>query len=218
LKSAAAPISYASRTTPVDRRAWQLFGAKDSGLPEGIFVAVVGPSGAGKDTLLNGAAKALAGRTDIIFVRRIITRSPDGATEDHDTMSDEAFQAASQAGDFSLSWHANGLSYALPRSTITAQRSGATIVANLSRSVLNDAVRVYGSVVLIEVTATQEVLAQRLLARGRETAEDVEKRLQRDPGFDVPSCIRKHVVIDNSGVLEQGIGKMTDAILAARDA
>lgn len=183
--------------------------------PDGIFVAVVGPSGAGKDTLLNGAVKALAGRKDIVFARRIITRASDGATEDHDTLSVEAFDAARQAGAFSLFWQANGLNYALPASTLDAQRSGCMIVANLSRAVLDDALRVYGAVVLIEVTATREVLAQRLLARGRESAEDIEQRLQRDRTFAIPAGIRRHVIIDNSDVVDRGIAEITDAILAA---
>ena len=184
-------------------------------MPEGVFVAVVGPSGAGKDTLLNGAAEALADREDIVFVRRVITRSPDGATEDHDTLSVEAFEAGHQAGEFCLSWHANGLSYALPQSALTAQRSGSTVVANLSRAVLGETCRDFRPILLIEVSAAHHVLAARLLARGRETAEDVEQRLKRSQDFDVPACIAQHMIIDNSGSLDDGIRLMSEAIRSA---
>ncbi|MBS9719530.1 phosphonate metabolism protein/1,5-bisphosphokinase (PRPP-forming) PhnN [Tianweitania sp. BSSL-BM11] len=181
----------------------------------GVFVAVVGPSGAGKDTLLNGAAKALADRPDILFVRRIITRAPDGATEDHDTMSVEAFQAAKQAGDFCLSWHANGLHYALPRSTLDAQKAGRTVVANLSRAILSEICHDFRPILLIEVSAAQHILAARLLARGRETAEAIEERIKRARNFDVPACVSKHVIIENSGSLDTGVNAMIKALRAA---
>jgi ribose 1,5-bisphosphokinase len=64
-----------------------------SALPirNGAFVAVVGPSGAGKDTLIAHARSALAGEPQIDFVRRVITRPSDGQTEDHDTLADAEF-------------------------------------------------------------------------------------------------------------------------------
>ena len=76
-----------------------------------MFVAIVGPSGAGKDTLIRAVAEAVSDRPEIIFVRRIITRLSDGVTEDHDTMTPEAFEAGRAAGTFCLSWGAHGLFY-----------------------------------------------------------------------------------------------------------
>ena len=54
---------------------------------KGMFVAIVGPSGAGKDTVIRAVAEAVHDQSDIIFVRRVITRLSDGVTEDHDTMT-----------------------------------------------------------------------------------------------------------------------------------
>ena len=83
---------------------------------QGAFVAVVGPSGAGKDTLIGYAKARLAekGRGRFHFVRRVITRAADGSTEDHDTLSPMAFERAEADGAFALSWEAHGLCYGLP--------------------------------------------------------------------------------------------------------
>lgn len=45
-----------------------------AGAERGIMVVVVGPSGAGKDTLMNLAARHFSGRADVHFTRRVITR------------------------------------------------------------------------------------------------------------------------------------------------
>lgn len=82
----------------------------------GRLVLVVGPSGAGKDTLMRLAQEQLRDDRRFIFVRRVITRKADAALEDHDTMSEAAFAAAEAAGAFMLSWRAHGLGYGLPRS------------------------------------------------------------------------------------------------------
>lgn len=185
-------------------------------MPEGVFVAVVGPSGAGKDTLLNGAARALAAQTDIRFVRRVITRAPDRASEDHDTLSVEAFNAEKARGAFCLSWAAHGLHYGVPISALHATRQGCVVVANLSRSALTDMTDIFERAMLIEVTAARDVLAQRLMARKREAPTEVEERLRRSSAFAVPAGLRGHIVIDNSTTLESGVRDMAEAIMNAK--
>ena len=63
---------------------------QESALPirNGALVAVVGPSGAGKDTLIAHAKAALGDEPQVDFVRRCVTRPSDGQTEDHDTLAD----------------------------------------------------------------------------------------------------------------------------------
>ena len=90
---------------------------------EGAFVVVVGPSGAGKDTLLAHARTALAADPHFVFVRRVVTRPP-GPFEDHDTMSETEFARREAEGAFALSWRAHGLLYGVPLATLDAVKGG----------------------------------------------------------------------------------------------
>jgi ribose 1,5-bisphosphokinase len=105
-------------------------------LRDGVFVAVVGPSGAGKDTLIAYARAALAADGTVEFVRRVITRPSDAATEDHDTLADAAFDEAEKGGAFAVSWSAHGLRYGLPESVDRAVGQGQIVVANISRGAI----------------------------------------------------------------------------------
>ncbi len=84
----------------------------------GVLVLVVGPSGAGKDSLLRRARADLSGDERFIFVRRAVTRPSDPANEEVDTISDRDVAIREVAGEFALSWQVHGLSYGLPRSVI----------------------------------------------------------------------------------------------------
>ncbi|MDP3898335.1 MAG: phosphonate metabolism protein/1,5-bisphosphokinase (PRPP-forming) PhnN, partial [Mesorhizobium sp.] len=129
-------------------------------LGPGVFVAVMGPSGSGKDTLIAYARERLDPQM-VVFARRVITRPCDGATEDHDTLSEAEFAAADAAGAFALSWPAHGLSYGLPASVDDAVAGGRAVVANVSRGVLPALRGRYGRVVAVHVTAAPEILAAR---------------------------------------------------------
>jgi ribose 1,5-bisphosphokinase len=145
----------------------------------GVFVCVVGPSGAGKDTLIRYAETRLGQRDDVLFVRRLVTRAP-GDFEDHDSLNEAEFADGLAGKRFALAWRAHGHGYAVPLSALTAVRNGAIAVCNLSRGAVAEAERVFGSVVAVLVTAPAEVIATRLAARGRESFATIEARLKRE--------------------------------------
>lgn len=177
----------------------------------GALVLVVGPSGAGKDTLIAGAKAALVDDGRFAFPRRIVTRVAVTALEDHDSVAPETFAAHQARGAYALDWQAHGLSYALPIAIETAMAAGQVVVANVSRHVVPAALAKYGNGQVLLVTARPEIRAARLAGRGRESAVDVAARLSREgplmpAGIDVEE-------IDNSGSLAEGIGRFTVALL-----
>ncbi|WP_052210790.1 phosphonate metabolism protein/1,5-bisphosphokinase (PRPP-forming) PhnN [Rhizobium rhizogenes] len=178
----------------------------------GIMIVVVGPSGAGKDTLMNLAARHFAGRSDIHFVRRVITRDGDAGNEDHKSVSDADFDAMERDGAFAVSWEAHGLKYGIPGDVGDELTRGHLVVANGSRSVLDRFQAAFPKLKVINVTARREVLAERLIARGRESREDVLKRLDRGSLTVQGNC--DVTDIDNSGTLEDA-GRVIVAELEA---
>ena len=144
----------------------------------GRLVLVVGPSGAGKDTLLGLARAACAEDRGIVFPRRVITREA-SASEENQEVSIGTFQEALARGEYAVHWQAHGHCYALPRSIDDDIRAGRTVVANVSRTVIGGLRETYADVVVISITAPPDVLAERIAMRARSSDGAPENRLRR---------------------------------------
>jgi ribose 1,5-bisphosphokinase len=176
----------------------------------GCLVLVVGPSGAGKDTLIDGARRLLAGRADLVFPARFITRPPHPA-EAHVALDEAAFERARGEGRFALAWEAHGLHYGVPATITGPLRAGGTVVVNVSRAVVASARATYANVGVVLVTAAPDILAARIAARGREGAEAGQARTVRQVTHFAPEDA--DVVIDNGADRESAIAAMGAAIL-----
>lgn len=161
----------------------------------GRLVLVVGPSGAGKDTLLRLAQAACVEDHDIVFPRRFVTRES-SAAEDNIAMSFDEFRRAREHGDFAVHWEAHGHSYALPLEINDDIRAGRAVVVNVSRTVIAALRQAYANVVVVAITAPPDVLAQRLAARARHSDGNIADRLARS--VDDPSA-QADVTILNAG-------------------
>lgn len=177
----------------------------------GTFVAVVGSSGAGKDSVMSYARERLA--EHVVIVRRVVTREADGGSEDHDSMTTDQFVAAETEGRFALSWEAHGLRYGLPVDLEDDLHAGRVVIANLSRAIIPKLMLRYPSAVVVEVSAEPQVIAQRLAGRGREDAAEIQRRMDRSVGVRLPAST---VRIDNSRALdvagEQFVGLLKDLL------
>ena len=178
------------------------------------MVAVVGPSGAGKDTLLAVARAHFSGSADVHFVQRLITRALDAGGEDHRCVSDTEFEAMQRAGSFAVDWDAHGLRYGIPAAVHEKLALGHLVVANGSRSVLDRFARTFGRLLVVNVTAAPEVLASRLEARGRESRDDILKRLKRG-SLEIRGDYQV-VTIDNSGDVATAARALIEALERVR--
>lgn len=151
----------------------------------GTLVLVVGPSGSGKDTVIDAARAALEGDARFVFVRRVITRPPGLPGEVYEPATPDAFSRRKAAGGFALAWHAHGLDYGIPVAIEDDIAAGRVVVINASRTVLNEARARYPRVAVAALTVSPEILRTRLAARGRETPEEIEERVARATAFEV---------------------------------
>jgi len=144
----------------------------------GRLILAVGPSGAGKDTLLRLAKAACADDPNIVFPRRVITRKA-SVSEDNEQVSPDAFRQALARDEYAMHWQAHGHRYALSRAIDDELRAGRTVIANVSRTVISPMRCAYADVVVISITAPPNVLAERLAMRGRGSDGRFEHRLGR---------------------------------------
>ncbi len=174
----------------------------------GRLVAVAGPSGAGKDTLIRLAA---ARAPEAVVQSRVVTR-PSSAAENNEEMTPSAFDDARAAGDFALDWEAHGLKYGLRRTVDDHISAGRTVVVNVSRSVITHLRQRYANVVTVLVTAPDDVLMARLAGRNRTSDGVLEQRLQRAA---LDTDVAADMIINNVGEPEEMAALLVTAIRGA---
>lgn len=169
---------------------------------DGRLIYLMGPSGSGKDSLIEAARKPLqAQRCEV--VRRIITRSAESVGEDAIGVSREEFARRKAGGEFALFWNANGLDYGIPILIEQWIKEGRDVLINGSRGHLAEALNRYPTLLPILLTVKEEVLRERLLRRGRENFAEIEARLRRNALFTADDSVGDvHISrLDNSGDL-----------------
>ena len=168
----------------------------------GRLIAVVGPSGVGKDSVMAGIAAALPG---LRLVRRVITRAPELGGEEYHAVSLADFETMAAEGAFCVHWGAHGLFYGIPRDVLDDTARGVDCLANLSRGALGRAAGVFDRLTVLNVTAAPETLARRLAGRGRESEAEIARRLaQADKKLPAELDV---VTLSNDGPLEETVAQ-----------
>ena len=179
---------------------------------DGRLIYLMGPSGSGKDSLIE-AARAPLRALNCEVIRRVITRSAESVGEDAIGVTPQEFERRQRAGDFALAWQANGLSYGIPVEIDQWLRDGKHVLVNGSRADLRQALEAYPTLLPVLLTVRDDVLRERLLRRGRETLEQIDARLARNALFkERRSTDRPVYLIDNSGDLADAVSHLLEVI------
>lgn len=171
----------------------------------GALVLVVGPSGAGKDSILGYARQQLTSDSRFVFARRLITRHDADPTEEHEACTEAAFAAEEASGTLVVSWRAHGTGYGIRRTILQPLAEGRVVIANVSRRVIDQGAALAARVTIAHITASPAVLAARLRLRGRETHDEIVARLAREA--PLPPHTGALVTIGNDGPLAEGGGE-----------
>ncbi|MEL7463510.1 MAG: phosphonate metabolism protein/1,5-bisphosphokinase (PRPP-forming) PhnN [Pseudomonadota bacterium] len=171
----------------------------------GRLAAVVGPSGAGKDTLM---AEAKRLRPDLVWAQRVVTRPEEAGGEPYESVDAREFHRRREAGAFAVWWEAHDLLYGVPATIEADLEAGRTVMFNGSRAAIGQARLKFPGLSVIVVTAPDEVLARRLAARGRESEAEIRERLQR-AAYPAPAGA---TVVVNDGAVSEGAGRLLAAL------
>jgi ribose 1,5-bisphosphokinase len=182
----------------------------------GRLVLVVGPSGAGKDSLIAAAKRKFRHDLAVVFPRRVITR-PESIGEDHVPVSRREFERLEKDGAFVLSWQAHGLRYGVPKQIVDDLQAGRIVVVNVSRDIVAAACALWPRTSIVQVTVALDALKARLEARGRESAGDIAKRLALANRKKILPT-EAATVIDNSGHLPTAVRKFNALIASYAEA
>lgn len=171
----------------------------------GRLIYLIGPSGSGKDSVLDAARERLTER-GVRIAQRVITRSAEAVGESATAVSPDEFDRLERSGAFAMSWRANELAYGIPIQIDQWLAAGDDVLVNGSRGYLAQARQRYPELLAVLLSVRPEVLRQRLLKRNRETPEQVEARLARNTRFD--DSLDELFLLDNSGDLQDSVDKL----------
>lgn len=174
----------------------------------GHLYYVMGPSGAGKDSVLSWVREHGIPH-GVLCAHRYITRPAHAGGENHVALSDAEFESRAHRGLFALTWQAHGLHYGIGREIEHWMHRGADVLVNGSRDAYASACERFPALQPVLITASREAIAARLMARGRESADDIAARLARSDAYQAP---QDALVIHNDGSLAEAGAALLDAI------
>ncbi|MDD1509907.1 phosphonate metabolism protein/1,5-bisphosphokinase (PRPP-forming) PhnN [Pseudomonas sp. CNPSo 3701] len=180
----------------------------------GRLIYLMGPSGAGKDSVLQHLKQCLEGSRCRI-ARRVITRSAEAMGEEAISVSPREFGERERVGDFAMVWRANGLAYGIPREIEEWLADGYQVIVNGSRGYLDEARSNYPDLLAVLLQVEPAILRKRLLARAREDVDQIEARLARSAelsGSAFMEADQRIIRLDNSGSLDETVERLLQLI------
>ncbi len=173
------------------------------------LVYVVGPSGAGKDSVVHALCERWSLSFPVHWARRTITRATQAHGEQHESVAQSDFAQLVRAGHLAMHWQGNGLHYGVRHSELAPLALGHCVLVTGSRAHVPELQRVWPDCTLAHITAPADVLLQRLGARGREDPEAIASRMAREVAQDWPADTIRVV---NDGPLPAAVEVLHNAL------
>jgi ribose 1,5-bisphosphokinase len=174
----------------------------DTGFAGRLFY-LMGPSGSGKDSLIQ-YVRARVGDAPVRFARRYVTRPAGAGGEPHIAISPAGLARLREEGALALHWHANGLEYGIGIEIEDWLRAGLDVVVNGSRAYLDEAAGRYPELCPVLIDVAEEVLAERLIQRGRETPAEIHARIARARALPPPGHPALVLIRNDDNLTEAG--------------
>lgn len=176
-------------------------------MPKAHVFYLMGPSGSGKDALIQWAKQHFAADANLVFAHRYITR-PIDLNENHIALTETEFLTRQNTGLFALYWHSHQLHYGIGIEIDTWLAQGHNVLINGSRAHLEQAKLRYSNLLPILIDVDSEILAERLYARGRESMQQIELRLARNQ--ELNACNENIFVLHNNTTLNDSGQRLVD--------
>lgn len=179
----------------------------------GTLYYVIGPSGAGKDSVMAYVRSRLGPSDRFVFAHRYITRPREAGGEDHVALSASEFATRSDLGLFCMEWRSHGLRYGIGIEIKQWLERGCGVVVNGSRGYLKVAQERFPTLAPVLIEVSPDRLRERLEKRGRESRAEIEERIRRATSFEVeaPNLVR----LSNDGPLERAGERFLDLLRPA---
>ncbi len=174
----------------------------------------MGPSGAGKDSVLDRARASLTADAPVIFAHRYITRDASAGGENHVALTSREFALRLQHGLFAFHWQAHGNHYGIGREIHDWRHAGLTVVVSGSREHFGKAEGIDAGTHPVLITASPQQLAERLAGRGREDSGKAAARLDRGARYQVTD--RRVVTIINDSALDTAAEEFVSLLATLR--
>jgi ribose 1,5-bisphosphokinase len=173
------------------------------------LIYIIGPSGAGKDSVLHTLRQTWPGAANAHWARRTITRPAQAGGEQHEAVDTTEFEHLRAQAAFGLHWQANTLHYGVRSTELAPMDHGRCVFVNGSRGHLPHLLARWPEATVVHISASPEVLAQRLTARARETAQAIAARLRREVCMALPA---NHIAIQNDGPLHEAANALAQQL------
>jgi len=174
---------------------------------------IIGASGAGKDSLIQYIREIMPDDVPVVFAHRYITRPADAGGENHVALGVQEFLLREQQGCFAMKWYSHDTYYGVGMEVNEWLDRGLDVIVNGSREYLIEADQRYSNLVPVLISVDQEVLHDRLIARGRETDEQINKRLIQAARLDKEINHPDLLKLENNSSIEDAGGHLLNLIL-----